>query len=307
MPLAYAELENFYEGLVARARSRGIPCAITSGMACVAFGVAQATKDCDLLCAPDLAGEFLKLLQESSLGGQGPHYRGHLTAPLDSRWLRGGWTSHFMWKVPDLEAYLDVFGVAPRGSVPWESDVAGFYAGLHTVAEMKRTNRERDWPFTTALGVKLLEAGDPRGWLHLFNFEVLVQTAEKLRCPETMVTLRPALALLTGPDERLELALKGEVEFWNRLDQLRLKVYERAVRPYLLAVKADVRSRNPSLEVQHEVRLEHAESVLPTSPLCQYGIERLIAEAKDQAARFLPAGALEWLPDARGCFSFLAE
>ena len=48
MPLSYAELEQFYEGLVVRARRRGIPCAITSVMACVAFGVAQATKDCDL-------------------------------------------------------------------------------------------------------------------------------------------------------------------------------------------------------------------------------------------------------------------
>jgi hypothetical protein len=53
MPLSYAELEQFYEGLVARAQSRGIVCAITRGMACVTFGVAQATKDCDLLCAPN--------------------------------------------------------------------------------------------------------------------------------------------------------------------------------------------------------------------------------------------------------------
>ena len=49
MPLSYAELEKFYEGLVARARRRGIACAITSGMACVAYGVAQATRDCDLV------------------------------------------------------------------------------------------------------------------------------------------------------------------------------------------------------------------------------------------------------------------
>jgi cysteine synthase len=49
MPLSYAELEQFYEGLVARARRRGIVCGITSGMACVAYGVTQATQDCDLL------------------------------------------------------------------------------------------------------------------------------------------------------------------------------------------------------------------------------------------------------------------
>jgi hypothetical protein len=68
MPLSCAELEQFYESLVARARRRGIACAITSGMACVAFGVAQATKDCDLLCAPDAAGKLLDLLGGASAG-----------------------------------------------------------------------------------------------------------------------------------------------------------------------------------------------------------------------------------------------
>jgi hypothetical protein len=39
----YAELDAFFTGLVATAQSRGITCAITSGMACVHFGVAAAT------------------------------------------------------------------------------------------------------------------------------------------------------------------------------------------------------------------------------------------------------------------------
>src|SRR5271168_5302194 len=97
MPFSYAELERFYEGLVTRARSRGIACAITSGMACVAFGVSEATKDCDLLCDPESASRFLELLSETTLDGHPPSYRGNLTPPLDARWIRGGWTSHFMW------------------------------------------------------------------------------------------------------------------------------------------------------------------------------------------------------------------
>ena len=52
---------------------------------------------------------------------------------------------------------------------------------------------------------------------------------------------------------------------------------------------------------------EHAERMLPISPLRHYGVDRLIVEAKGQAARFLPTGALDWLPDARACFSILAE
>ena len=62
MPLSYTELEQFYQGFVSRARQQGIVCAITSGMACVAFGVSQSTKDCDLLCTPDSAGRLLNLL-----------------------------------------------------------------------------------------------------------------------------------------------------------------------------------------------------------------------------------------------------
>jgi hypothetical protein len=108
MPLSYAELEHFYEGLVTRARRRRIACAITSGMACVAFGVAQATKVCDLLCAPEGADKFLGLLEEASLRGHLPTYRGHLTPPLDARWLRGGWTSHFVWDAAGAKAYLDI-------------------------------------------------------------------------------------------------------------------------------------------------------------------------------------------------------
>jgi hypothetical protein len=40
MRLSFAELERFYEGLVTKARGQGITCAITSGMACVEYGIA---------------------------------------------------------------------------------------------------------------------------------------------------------------------------------------------------------------------------------------------------------------------------
>jgi hypothetical protein len=245
---------------------------------------------------------LLALLSSTEFEGALPGYRGHITPPMDARWLRGGWTSHFVWKAGDTEAYLDIFGAAPRASSPWDAEFSGLYAGQHTVAEMKRTDREKDWPFATALGVKLLEAGDERGWLHIFNYEALVGVAERLSCPAKLVHRRPALALLAAKDERLEMALKAEVEFWHRLDKVRMHVYERAVRPYMLAVKQDARSDAPQLPVQHAARVEHAERLLAQNPLRDYGLARLVAEAREQAARFVPPGSLEWLPDARGSF-----
>jgi len=112
-----------------------------------------------MLCQPEAAGRLFDLRLETKLNGALPLYRSHITPPLDTRWLRGGWTSHFQWKSAETEAYLDVFGVAPRASSPWQSDLRGCHASPHTVAEMKRTDRQKDWPFATVLGVKLLEAG----------------------------------------------------------------------------------------------------------------------------------------------------
>src|ERR1035437_5780332 len=78
-------------------------------------------------------------------------------------------------------------------------------------------------------------------------------------------------------------------------------------RPYMLAVKRDRRSNDPALHTQHLARVEYAERLLPVNPLRQYGLERLVAEAQAQAARFVLPGALAWLPDVRGCFIGLSE
>ncbi len=296
--ISQAELDRFFEQLVMTVQAKGGVCAVTSGMACVQYGVAQATKDCDLLCAADSAGQLLNVLRITPLHGVGCSYRGHLTPPLDQRWLRGGWTSHFDWDSGETAAYLDVFGVAPRASSEWRSEGAGTLTGMHTVAEMKRTDRAKDWPFATALGVKLLEDGDPRGWLHIFDVATLREVFARIPLPDTQTTQRPCLALLRDADPRLELAVFGETVFWQKLDRLRTQVYQTAVRTYFLAVKQDPQANLPDLDKQHEVRVRHAERLLPTSPLRDYGLDRLIAEAKSEAGSLVAAGALDWLPDA---------
>ncbi len=305
MPLSYAELERFYESLVTRARRNGITCAITSGMACVAFGVSQTTKDCDLLCAPHSARKLLDLLSETPLGGHLPEYRGFLTPPLDERWLRGGWTSHFVWDAAGSEAYLDVFGVAPRGSLPWEAELQGFYACPHTVAEMKRTNRERDWPFVTALGARMLEAQDARGWLHIYDEDLLLGLTRAAPPPIGLLKRRPVLRLAVKEDARLRSALHAEIQFWHELDRARLKIHERAIRPYLSAVRKSRLSPGAALAFQHETRVGCAERYLPVNPLADYGVERMIAEARESLARLVNPSASRWLPDVREHFKIL--
>ena len=301
MPLSYAALEEFYEGLVTQARAQGITCAITSGIACVAFGVAQATKDCDLLCAPEAAGRFFNLLGGTKFVGELPHYRGHLSPPLDARWLRGGWTSHFEWKTRDGEAYLDIFGVAPRGSGPWEADLQGVYAGPHTVAEMKRTDRGKDWPFVTAIGAQLLAGRDPRGWLHVYDEGLLRTFRAEASIPEALLR-RPVLRLAAANDPRLRMALHAEVQFWQELDRARLRIYEHPLRSYMVAVRRASNKATGNLRSNHEVRVRCAEQHLPINPLRDYGVERMIRDAREALAQLVHPAALEWLPDVREHF-----
>jgi hypothetical protein len=296
------EMEQFFEALTATLRSHGVVCAITSGMACVEFGVAFGTKDCDMLCAAESADAFLRSLEATPLRGAACSYRSHLGAPLDCRWLRGGWTSHFAWSLGTEEACLDVFGVAPRASALWQAELMGLYASPHIVAEMKRTDRPRDWPIASALGAKLLYDGDPRGWLHVFDPQLMVKLASEIPCPRELFAQRPVLELLERRDPRLDIAVRGEIEFWQQLDHVRMQVYRNAVRRYVVAVKKDARSDAADLRTQHLSRIEHAEQLLPMNPLKDFGVDCLLSEARRLAERMAPPGSLEWLPDVTSNF-----
>ena len=156
------ELHLFYEDLVRKLRGRGVLCAITSGLACVHYGVAESTKDCDLLCHPGEFDQLLSLLNDTAIENVPCAYRGNISPPLDVRWHEGGWTSHFEWPVQTGAVTLDVFGHALRESGPWGEELFGLYASPQTVAEMKRTSRDKDWAFITALGVRMVQAEDQR-------------------------------------------------------------------------------------------------------------------------------------------------
>ena len=295
--ISQSDLDRFYEGLLTDVRVRGGTCAIAGGMACVQYGVAQSTKDCDVLCSVEALSTLLDVIEESNFLGARGSYRGHLTAPLDRRWLAGGWTSHFEWQAADAKPHLDVFGVAPRASTHWSQGISGLLAGMHTVAEMKRTDRGKDWPFASALGTRLIADGDLNGWLHIFEVETLEALFETVPLPNEMVAKRPALQLLRDRDPRLRRAVFGEMTFWQELDRHRIRLHEATVRKYMLAVKRDPDADVPDLRTQHAARLRHVEALLPRCPILDHGIERLIEDAKQSASQLLAPGILEWLPN----------
>ncbi len=81
-----------------------------------------------------------------------------------------------------------------------------------------------------------------------------------------------------------------------------MRIYEAAVRPYLLAAKKSRVPRDAALAVQHEMRVRCAEKLLAVNPLGDYGIERMIGDARDAVAQIVHPSALAWLPDVSAHF-----
>jgi len=297
------EIIEFYLELVRHAQERGICCAITSGMACVAYQVAEATKDCDLLCEPDHAADFLALLADSPIDGAPCRYRGNISPPLDARWHSGGWTSHFEW--PGTEAFLDVFGVAPRARSAWQEEMRPPYAHPHVVADMKRTAREKDWPFVTDLGVLLLEQGDARGWLHLYDAALVEKLSSGLEIPEEVISVRPALRLVLRDRERFRAAIAAERIFWEHASEGRVKRYEKHLRPYLSAVRKAEAGKTLALLEQHEIRIACAETHLPVRPLGANEFSEMIVAARKSTLAFIHPSLEEYLPDINANYRIL--
>ena len=266
-------------------------------MACVHFGVAATTKDCDVLCAVGKAEAFRELIAETSLRDLLPSYRGNISPPLDARWMCGGWTSHFTWKTKPDETCLDVFGIAPRGSSPWEHELQGQYVSRHIVAEMKRTNRPKDWPYITALGIKLLKEDDVRGCLHLFDATALRDAVNNTDVPEWMKQARPSLRLASNGDDRLEAAVHAEQVFWHQLDACRIRLYEKSLRPYVSAVRRAIACKPVTLHESHDIRVDCALRCLAPSPVKAHGFEQLVADARDATGRLVHPALMEWLPN----------
>jgi hypothetical protein len=303
------DLHLFYEDLVCQLRNDGILCAITSGLACVHYGVAETTKDCDLLCHTSAFSKLLAQLSSIPISGVSCQYRGNISPPLDARWHQGGWTSHFEWNVTPAAVTLDVFGHALRESSPWPHQLIGLYASPQTVAEMKRTNRSKDWGFITTLGVRMIEAEDERGWLHIFNSDILGELLQEYSCPSELLPLRPALKLATEGDPRVAGAINAERSLWEELDRRRIHLLEGYLRPYVSAVRKARHRQQFSLLEEHAVRVDLAATHLPPNPLKDHGLGKYLEESRTALVQqgLIPETALAWLPDVMVYFEWLNQ
>jgi hypothetical protein len=286
---------DFLGSFAARLRKAGIRFAITSGMACVHYGLQQTTKDSDWIIAPEDLQRFRALL--SRLASQNApwqiSYRAIFGAPLESDYMAHGWTSHLLLREPGSgECKVDLFCKAPRVREVVLDPENPDFAARDVVAQMKRTDRPRDWPIVDGLGWQLLERAPAEALVHL-------QDAAKLLAvwPDTdaatrrrAISRRPLLRLLereADPD-RLDGYLRLERLIWECVNDERYTLYGLAWKDFYRIWRAQPGFAWPvqeSFSQQHE-RLASAvrRFGLEPDPIGVVGREALVSKALRRAA-----------------------
>lgn len=207
-------------------RLRAVLC---SGQAAVLHRLAIASKDGDWILRED--GQALDHVL-GVLARHGARYR--FGAPLDVRWMSGGWSAHFEFPEGGLRVRTDFFTRPPRVSA---EDLARLwieqegrdppFTDARVLAEMKKTDRQRDYPFIGELA-RLMP--DPRDQILYSRSPVdLIELAR--RHPDlvqSLVARRSVLLHLEAGRRALAEALQLEMLDLMEENERRLAAYRAA-------------------------------------------------------------------------------
>ncbi len=275
----------------------GIRFAITSGQACVYFGIQQTTKDSDWIIVPeDLFRLQAMLVDADTSKSVQVSYRAICGAPLDRAWMSNGWTSHIAVTDTDSEEHhLDFFSKAPRVTELDRDANDPDYASRLVVAQMKKTDREKDWPIVFALGRQAVSQGDFRGVLHGQDADWLVETWNTI--PENeraeLIRWRPLLGSIDSEPHRLRRAIAIEKQLWVSINRERYGVYKRTWKDFFRKWRREADFRWPpktSFDEQHHMlSLAARKYKLPMDPLKDSARLEALAQSRADAAEILLA------------------
>lgn len=290
---------DFLKIFAGQLREEGIPFAITSGMACVHYGLQQNTKDSDWIIPADALERLRELLarREGDLPPWRVSYRQIFGAPLEAEYMQHGWTSHLsIWdNAASVEHKVDIFSKPPRVKAEEIAADTEGWATRHVVAQMKRTDRDKDWPIVQGLGQQLWERRLALGLLHLTDPGALM-AAWRSASPEeraTMTVRRPLLRALddSPPLARLDLErlLALERLVWERVNEQRHGRYTRGWKDFYRRWRLDDDWEWPVSEqfwLQHR-RLSEAvrRHGLPPNPLAGVLPHELLRVALEEVAK----------------------
>jgi hypothetical protein len=258
-------MRNTYFDLTEELNAEGPIAALASGQAVVFYRLALMSKDGDWILreTPEACRRALDVLEKHEA-----RYRPG--APLDVRWLRGGWSSHFEFFDPQGRRIRCDFVSRPPRLHPEE--VAALFSpsqepepmlvvGLEPLIRMKQTQRAKDYPVIGELARLLspereLEVTtDPDRVLALAS----VHGKDSGRSP-----VRVARA--GGSREDVVVALAREADRLQQEDRARLEKYRTASETYIRELQA-AKIGDLALSKAHERICEIAERWLPYNPL----------------------------------------
>ncbi|MBM4081401.1 MAG: hypothetical protein FJ278_16985 [Planctomycetes bacterium] len=252
-------MENPYFTLHQEFRSAGADVLLSSGQACVAFGIATFSKDGDWIIREDQRSCSAVL---AVLEAHRAVYR--LGVPLHPDWLCRGLTSHFEFtapggfrmrtdfcsrppRVPDIE---HMWACAVRASVVDVVDV-------ESLIRLKQTRRVRDYSMIGSLAeVAGLEGNVPELALHyLQDYPFLRQAVERWPA-EAAACERAAVRLLTegAPRAAVVAAIAVEQDARMQDDEARIAAIDAEYGDYareFARLRAAWRREDAPLHEQH--------------------------------------------------------
>ncbi len=255
-------MRNLYFELTEEFNAGGPIALLASGQAVVYYRLAIMSKDGDWVLreTPEACGRVLEVLAR-----RGARYRP--SAPLDVRWLAGGWSSHFEFADPGgRRARCDFVSRPPRLSAEeiealfTPADGGLRVIGVEPLIRVKQTQRAKDYAVIGELA-RLLP---PERELELTTDpdRVLALTPEFGR-PSERPCVRAALA--GAGRDAVVIALAREADRLQQADRGRLLRYERASADYLRAARGS-RLAALDLPTAHARLCELAVELLPRTP-----------------------------------------
>lgn len=296
----FNKLTQFYVRLEELIKTVGIDYYLLGGQAAISHRLAEFTKDYDLHIGRNNADQFLLILEQAAkqIFGNGARvsYRLGLGSPLCPKWGQGGWTSHFEVHAVAENPRIDLFLTLPR--VAPDINPQDKKNSLHILAETKKTQRDKDWDFVKSFGLKMIEEGDARGFLHIFEVEPLLEAVNIKQPPSQILELRPVLGLLDQNSIFLDSGLLVERLFWQKWDQKRIRSYIEAGRQYFSEVRAiTTKLVKEELNCQHLELLNLARDYLPVSPFSEVPVKSLADQIVDELSVGFSDKLLRFLPN----------
>jgi hypothetical protein len=255
-------MRNLYFDLTQELNAEGPIAALASGQAVVFYRITLMSKDGDWILreTPEACRRVLDVLAR-----HGARYRPG--APLDVRWLAGGWSSHFEFFDPQGRRIRCDFLSRPPRVRP--DEVATLFTlqaepplvvGVEPLIRMKQTQRAKDYPVIGELA-RLLP---PEREIELTTDPDRVLALAPLH-GEGSGRLPVRVALAGGSREDVVVELAREADRLQQQDRARIEAYRRAAEPFLRELQWADLGELDLLEA-HQRICALAERLLPRDP-----------------------------------------